>query len=71
MGGVQRYFKENRELFLQLKDQVDKAMSGFNEVLDKNSVLVDEEVEFRKEQLELQEKREEALKELEKSTENE
>lgn len=71
MGGVQRYFKENRDLFLQLKDQVDKAMSGFNEVLDKNSVLVDEEVEFRKEQMELQKKREEALRELEKNTENE
>lgn len=64
MGGVKDYFKEHRDEFLKIKSMVDEAMSGFNEILDKNSVQLDEEVEFQKEQMELKAKREAQLKDL-------
>ena len=64
MGGVKDYFKEHRDEFLKIKGMVDEAMSGFNEILDKNSVQLDEEVEFQKEQMELKAKREAQLKDL-------
>ena len=64
MNGVKEYFTNNPEEFKKAKEFVDNAMSGYNEILDKNSVQVDEEVEFQKEQMELKAKREEALKEL-------
>lgn len=64
MGGVKDYFKEHRDEFLKIKGMVDEAMSGFNEILDKNSVQLDEEVEFQKEQMELKTKREAQLKDL-------
>mgnify|MGYP002623080566 CR=1 FL=1 len=64
MGGVKDYFKEHRDEFLKIKSMVDEAMSGFNEILDKNSVQLDEEVEFQREQMELKVKREAQLKDL-------
>ena len=64
MNGVREYFEGNPEEFQKAKAFVQKAMSGYNDTLDANTSELDEEVEFRKEQLEVQAKREAQIKEL-------
>lgn len=60
-GGVQQWFEEHTSEFQVIKNMVDAKLSGFDEHLDKNTVEVDEEVEFQKEQLETKAKREAAV----------
>ena len=60
-GGVQQWFEGHTSEFQVIKNMVDAKLSGFDEHLDKNTVEVDEEVEFQKEQLETKAKREAAV----------
>lgn len=63
-GGVQQWFKEHQTEFDEIKTIVNNKLSGYDEILDKNTVEVDEEVEFQKEQLEAKAKREAAISAL-------
>lgn len=47
--GVQSWFKENPKEFETLKKEISNKLSGFNEILDKNSVETDEQEEINKE----------------------
>lgn len=62
-AGIQEYFKEHPDEYKDAKKMVDDVMSGIS-ALDANTVQVDEEVEFQKEQKEIQEKRNKALESL-------
>lgn len=64
-SGVQNWFKEHRDEFEKVKALVDAKMSGYDEVLDKNSVAVDEAIEIEKEMKEQAEKLAENAKKLE------
>lgn len=48
-NGVKVWFKENPDEFEHIKELVDNEMSGYNAILDKNSVEVDEATEIKKE----------------------
>ena len=63
-AGAVEFFKNNPAEFDEIKKAVNSVMAEFNEKLDKNSVEVDEEVEFQKEQMEAKAKREAAIKNL-------
>ena len=64
-GGVQNWFNEHPDVFQDFKTMVNEKMSGYDSALDKNTVEVDEEAEFQKEQKEALAKREAAQKEVE------
>lgn len=64
-SGVQSWFKEHKDEFEKVKALVDAKMSGYDEVLDKNSVAVDEATEIEKEMKEQAEKLAENAKKLE------
>lgn len=51
-GGLQTWFKENKDEFEKIKIEIDAKMSGYDEILDKNSVEVDEAEAIKQEAIE-------------------
>ena len=51
-GGLQTWFKENKDEFEKIKIEIDAKMSCYDETLDKNSVEVDEAEAIKQEAIE-------------------